>query len=140
MKYSIRLIEKDEIFSILPLLVLAYPDISENSIEKRLRDMLPKGYECVGVYDGDKLIGISGIWVLTKVYVGTHIEPDNVFILSEYQGKGIGELMMNWIFEYGKSIGCEASELNCFVHNEKGHKFWLQQGYKQIGRHYQKQL
>jgi len=97
MKYSIRLIEKDEIFSILPLLVLAYPDISENSIEKRLRDMLPKGYECVGVYDGDKLIGISGIWVLTKVYVGTHIEPDNVFILSEYQGKGIGELMMDWI-------------------------------------------
>lgn len=140
MEYEIRLIEKAEIFSILPLLELAYPKISKEVIEERLKDMLTKDYECVGIYDGEKLIGISGIWLLTKVYSGKHIEPDNVFILSKYQGKGIGKLMMDWILEYAKSLGHDALELNCYLHNENGHQFWLKQGYEQIGRHYQKQL
>jgi len=140
MEYEIRLIEKAAMFSILPLLELAYPKISKDILGERLKDMLTKDYECVGVYDGEKLIGISGIWTLTKFYVGKHLEPDNVFVLLEYQGKGIGKLMMDWIFEYAKSLGYDALELNCYVHNENGHQFWLKQGYEQIGRHYQKQL
>jgi GNAT superfamily N-acetyltransferase len=70
--------------------------------------MVEKGYECVGVYDGNKMIGICGMWILTKYYVGRHIEPDNVMILPEYRGQGIGEKMMEWVYEYGRSKGCIA--------------------------------
>ena len=102
--------------------------------------MMLQGYQCVGVYDDTKLVGISGIWVLTKYYVGKHIEPDNVFILPEYQGKGIGKLLMNWIFDYAKSIGCKASELNCYTENDAGQRFWKQQGYEVVGYHFRKKF
>jgi len=47
---------------------------------------------------------------------------------------------MNWIFEYAKSIGREASELNCYTKNESGQRFWEEQGFEVIAYHFQKQL
>lgn len=126
--------------SIVPLLAQLNPRISDDLLKSRLKDMILQGYQCVGVFEIDRLIGISGIWMLTKYYVGKHIEPDNVFILPEYRGKGIGRLVMNWIFDYGKSVGCEASELNCYTRNEAGQRFWKEQGYEVVAYHFQKKL
>ena len=138
--YTISLIPNSNIDSILPLLQELNPKVELLILKARLDDMLQSNYECVGVYDQNKLIGISGLWFLTKYYVGKHVEPDNVYILPEYQGKGIGRLLMNWIFDYARSKGCVASELNCYVNNTSGQKFWLDQGYELIAYHYQKQL
>lgn len=140
MDFTIRFIEKEKMDSIIPLLEQLNPNISKVLLKSRLKGMLMQDYQCVGVFDGDALIGISGIWLLTKYYIGKHIEPDNVFILPEYQGKGIGGLLMKWIFEYGKSVGCEASELNCYTGNEAGQRFWKEQGYEVVGYHFRKKL
>ena len=102
--------------------------------------MVEQGYQCVGIYSGDKLIGICGLWILTKYYVGKHIEPDNVVILEEYRGNGLGKQLMAWIYDYAKAQGCIASELNCYLTNEKGQQFWEKEGYKKIGYHYQRAI
>lgn len=138
--YTIKLIPKDNLQSILPFLQLLNEKAEFAVLEQRLNDMRRTDYECVGVYDADKLIGICGLWILHKHYVGKHIEPDNVIILPEYRSKGIGDLMMNWIFDYAQSEGCVASELNCYVNNHKGIKFWIEHGYRIIGFHMQKLL
>ncbi|MGB5821366.1 MAG: GNAT family N-acetyltransferase [Saonia sp.] len=138
--FVIKFIKENQMDTILPLLGQMNPKISTKTLVSRLADMRLQGYQCVGVYDKDKLVGISGIWILTKYYVGKHIEPDNVFILPEYQGKGIGLLLMKWIFDYARSIGCTASELNCYVKNKAGQKFWKYMGYEVVAYHYQKQL
>lgn len=138
--YDIRLIPKDQLHTIIPLLRLLNDAIEVPTLEERLEDMMQRNYECAGVYDSNHLIGICGLWILNKYYVGKHIEPDNVMILPEYRNKGVGELLMAWVYEYGRSLGCIASELNCYVVNEKGIKFWLNQGYRIIGFHCQKKL
>jgi diamine N-acetyltransferase len=138
--YSFNLIAPDKIYAIIPLLLQLNNKIDEETMRSRLSEMITQGYECVGVYDADKLIGISGLWILTKYYIGRHIEPDNVFILPEYRGKGIGEKLMEWIYAYAKSRGCVASELNCYVTNNGGQKFWINEGYKILAFHFQKQL
>lgn len=138
--FDYRLIPGKEINSIIPLLRLLNNNIEENVLTERLAEMLQRGYECLGVYDGQKLIGICGIWILVKYYVGRHIEPDNVMIHPDYRNKGIGEEMMAWVYEYGRSKGCVASELNCYTTNSGGQKFWANEGYKILGFHYQKQL
>ena len=138
--YTIKIIAQENIKSIIPLLLQLNSNIEEEVLESRLEDMMNNNYECVGVYDDEKLIGISGIWILTKYYVGKHIELDNVYILPEYQKKGIGKLMVNWILEYGKSKGCIASELNCYLSNTEGHQFWNAMGYKKIAYHFARTL
>ncbi|MCE3229360.1 MAG: family N-acetyltransferase [Bacteroidetes bacterium] len=138
--YTIKIIPKDELESIFPLVKLLNPDTEEKILRERLDDMLQRNYECIGAYDNEKLIGISGIWILNKLYVGKHIEPDNVIIDPAYRGKGVGEKLIQWICDYGKTQGCIASELNCYLQNEKGIEFWKNQGYKILGYHFQKQL
>ena len=138
--FVIRFIEKEEIEMIVPLLGQLNSNIKANVLRRRLSEMITQGYQCVGVFEEGILIGISGLWILTKYYVGKHVEPDNVFILPEYQGRGIGRLLMDWIFEYAKSVGCGASELNCYVKNKAGQKFWEKQGYEVVAYHFQKQL
>lgn len=138
--YEIRLIPKDQLQTIIPLLRILNDAIDESTLQERLEDMQQRNYECAGVYDAGRLVGICGLWILNKYYVGKHIEPDNVMILPEYRNKGIGEKMMAWVYEYGRAQGCIASELNCYVVNDKGIRFWLNQGYKIIGFHCQKKL
>ena len=138
--YTIRLIAQTELEQILPLLELINPDLSKTEVNHRLQQMKQYNYKCVGIYEGNKLIGISGLWLLYKHYIGKHIEPDNVVILPEYRGKKIGEQLMEWIYKYAKEQGCNTVELNAYVENEGAHKFWKNQGFKIVGHHFQKKL
>ncbi|UOA08525.1 GNAT family N-acetyltransferase [Methylobacter sp. S3L5C] len=137
---KITLIASDQIFSIIPLLQTLNRTIAESVLQNRLSEMVEQGYQCVGIYSDKKLIGICGLWILTKYYVGKHIEPDNVVILEEYRGNGLGKQLMAWIYNYAKAQDCIASELNCYLTNEKGQQFWEKEGYKKIGYHYQKAI
>ena len=114
--------------------------LNETLLKERLGEMLGQNYRCIGIYDNEKLIGICGIWILTKYYVGKYIEPDNVVILPEYQGQNIGKQLMQWIYDYAQKINCVASELNCYVGNKKAQSFWEKEGYEVIGLHYQKKF
>lgn len=138
--YDIKFIEEQNQNEIVPFLEKLDASIPTEVLKERLENMFQNAYKCIGVYHGPKLIGISGLWVLTKYYIGKHVEPDNVYILSEYQGKGIGKQLMDWIFDYGKSIGCNGSEINCYTKNESGQRFWESQGYVMVGYHYQKRF
>lgn len=102
--------------------------------------MAAQSYQCAGCYLDGQLIGICGFWMMTKFYVGKHIEPDNVFILPEYRRLGYGRQLLEWVYAYGKEQGCIASELNCYISNETGNAFWEQEGFVKIGYHYQKPL
>ncbi|MHB1670384.1 GNAT family N-acetyltransferase [Thiomonas sp.] len=97
-------------------------------------------YQCAGLYDDGRLIGICGLWIFTKYYVGRHIEPDNVVILEGYRSRGLGTRLMAWVHEYGKSQGAIASELNCYLPNERGNAFWERDGYRKIAWHCQRPL
>lgn len=138
--FDVRLIPQDDIETILPLLQLLDANIPEDILTQRLVDMKQSNYLCAGVYDGEELIGISGLWILNKYYVGKHIEPDNVIIHPDYRNKGVGELLMEWIHNFAKEQGCNASELNCYVSNQKGVAFWYKQGYRMLGFHMRKDL
>ncbi|MEQ8220389.1 MAG: GNAT family N-acetyltransferase [Arenibacter sp.] len=126
---------------ILPLVqMLNNYKIPFETLKKRLQDMLMDGYQCLGAYDKEELIGICGVWVLNKLYIGRHLEPDNVFVLPEYRSSGVGKLMLDQVLNYGLEIGCNTTEINCYINNEKGIQFWNNQGYKAIGYHMQKVL
>ena len=138
--YSIEFVKKENIESIIPFLEELNPNIPAQTLNERLNEMLQNGYKCVGAYEEGKLIGVSGLWILVKYYIGKHIELDNVCLLPEYRNKGIGKLLTDWILEYAKSIGCNGAELNCYLHSEASQRFWKKQDYEIVGYHFQKKF
>jgi len=137
---EIRLIPSEEIPAVIPLLRVLNGAIPEQTLLERLGKMVAQGYKCAGLYLDGKLVGICGLWILTKYYVGRHIEPDNMVILPEYRSKGFGKQLMAWVYKYAKTQGCIVSELNCYLSNERGHGFWEKEGYKKIGYHFQRDI
>ena len=136
--YKIKFIPNEEIETIIPYLRMLDDSIGVDVLKERLPKMIEHNYKCAGVYDGDKLIGICGVWVLFKYYIGKHLEADNVMIHPDYRGKGIGPFMLDWVNDYGKSIGCVATELNSYIPNDRGNKFWKNYGCQKLGYHYRK--
>ncbi|MBI3133208.1 MAG: GNAT family N-acetyltransferase [Bacteroidetes bacterium] len=127
-----------EIGQIMPLLTQVNLKTPPAVLEARLQEMVQQNYKCLGIYDNGKLIGICGLWFMTRHYCGKSIEPDHVMIDPAYQGKGVGKKLFEWIFAYAKANGIEATELNTYVNNSGSHKFYFNLGYVIKGFHFVK--
>lgn len=137
---NFKIIKKENIFDIIPLLQVINNKTPLDLLKKRVLEMSNQNYECAAMYDKDKLIGICGIWYMTRHYIGKSMEVDHVVIDSSYRSQGLGKKFFKWIYDYTKEKGCEASELNTYVNNPKSHKFYYNEGYNIYGFHFLKVL
>ncbi|GAB1309786.1 hypothetical protein KH5_24690 [Urechidicola sp. KH5] len=137
---TIKILPKNQIHDIIPLLKILNQKTSEDLMKERLLEMVAQNYECAAMYDGKKLIGVCGIWYMTRHYIGKSMEVDHVIVDPTYRGRGLGKYFFEWIYEHAKSKGCEASELNAYTSNPKSHKFYYNEGYNIYGFHFLKVL
>ena len=141
MKLQFKLLDSDNIKQMIPLMQQFTENKYSNALlEERFQEMFTQNYECAGIFDGDLLVGISGMWFCTRHYSGRSVEIDHVFIDPTYQGQGLGAQFFEWIYNYAKSKNCEAIELNTYVDNHASHKFYYNQGFKILGYHFVKKL
>ena len=141
MTYEFKIIEKEKIHLVIPLVEkLNDYKISTEVLYTRFIEMTTQNYECAVIYDGDKIIGVTGLWYCTRHYSGKSVEPDHVIIDDDYRGKGIGKQFFNWIYKYVKEKGFEAVELNTYVSNPSSHKFYYNEGFNILGFHFLKKL
>ncbi|WP_139959439.1 GNAT family N-acetyltransferase [Flavicella sediminum] len=139
-KPIIKIIPTKELVSIIPLLQQLNKTTPEHILKERLKDMSTQNYKCIGIYIDAKLVGISGLWFLTRHYIGKTVEPDHVVIDEAFRGQQLGKQLFEWIYNYAKEIGYEATELNAYTGNRKSHKFYLNEGYEIYGYHFIKVL
>ena len=58
--------------------------------------MVTQNYEWADIFDGEKLIGVFGMWFCTRHYSGKSVEVDHVYIDDDYRGKGLGKQFLKW--------------------------------------------
>ena len=141
MSYLFKILDKNEINSIIPMVQELSENKTPNSVlEARFREMVTQNYECAVVYDNEKLIGVTGLWFCTRHYSGKSVELDHVIIDENYRNKGLGKEFMIWIENYVKDKGYEAIELNTYVQNYPSHKFYYNLGFDILGYHFLKNI
>lgn len=141
MDLTFNKILKSDFKKVLPLIQkLMNNQLTDELLLKRFGEIFDQNYECWGVYANNQLIGVFGLWFMTRHYAGRSCEPDHVYVDDGYRGKGIGKEMFKWIYEYAKTKGCETTELNSYVSNYPSHKFYLNQGYEIWAHHFVKKL
>tara|TARA_B100000809_G_scaffold262140_1_gene312465 strand:- start:788 stop:1213 length:426 start_codon:yes stop_codon:yes gene_type:complete len=141
MSFRFKILEKSRINEIIPLVQkLTSFKVSEALLKERFAEMVTQNYECAAIFDGDKLIGVTGLWFCTRHYTGKTVEIDHVYIDDGYRNKGLGKEFLNWIYEYVKSKGCNSAELNTYVQNYPSHKFYYNEGFEILGYHFLKKF
>ncbi len=141
MKIKIEVIKEEDILTIIPLLSKANTKTPSSILKERTLEMASLShYECIGLYDDEKLIGISGLWYTTRHYIGKTVEPDHVYIDDSYRGQKLGVKLFEWIDNHVINKGCESIELNTYVSNPKSHKLYYNLGYNIYAFHFLKVL
>ena len=137
MSYNFKIISNEDLDLIIPLVhELNEGKVTEAILKLRFDEMKHQNYECAVIFDGDDVIGVSGLWFCTRHYVGKSVELDHVYIRSEHRNKGLGKQFMDWIYAYVKEKGCNSMELNTYVQNFPSHKFYYNEGYEIWGYHF----
>ncbi|MEZ4936300.1 MAG: GNAT family N-acetyltransferase [Crocinitomicaceae bacterium] len=133
---QIRIIAKEDIMDIFPLTMLLNENEDPIVIRERVAELSKqKNYFCVGAYDKDQIIACCGVWKLIKVYAGHHLEVDNVVVSPEYRSQNIGEKMIDFVKDFMTKEGFNQIELNAYIVNESGIRFWERQGFVKKGYH-----
>ena len=141
MQPAFNKILKNEIPRILPLIhKLGGHQFSDEVLQERFEEMFDQNYECFGIFDQHKLVGVFGLWFMTRHYAGKSCEPDHIYIEEDYRSKGIGKKLFEFIYSYAQEKACETSELNSYVSNFRSHKFYFNEGFEIKGYHFLKKL
>ena len=141
MQFQFKVIPSDSIEVIIPLVKsISKASVTEDLVLERFREMVTQNYECIGVYYGCELIGVSGLWYSTRHYSGRSVELDHVFIEDDYRNNGLGTQFIDWIENYVKLKGYQAIELNAYIDNKSSQQFYERDNYQRLGYHYVKQI
>lgn len=138
--FTIKELSKAEMLLQLPLIHQLNPNIEQNEYERMLDDMIKQAYRMVGIFDGDRCIGVSGFWICTKLYSDKYLEPDNVVIDKDYRSKGVGKLLLDWLTAEAKRHNCKTMMLDAYLENLAGHKFYQREGFTPRGYHFVKRF
>lgn len=129
MPYVIQLLEqKEQMLPLFPLIRQLTPNVSEERYAHMLDDMLAHGYRMLAVYEGAECVGLSGIWVATKIYSGRYLEMDNVVVAASHRSKGIGKLLCQEAEQLAEAEACETIMLDAYLENEKAHMLYERGG------------
>ena len=126
---------------IIPFGKLLNPDKLNEEIENSLQEMFQfNNYHCFGMYQNEKLVGISGAWITVRIYSGKQLEIDHFVIDNTIRSGGLGKLFVTHIEDWANKNGCKTIELNAYVQSDRAHKFYFQNGYKVLVFHFQKKI
>src|ERR1051326_5758570 len=126
MKAGIRIVELKTFEEMIPmhsLLIQLSRAVTKVAYRRMLKEMLANGYRMIAAFEKNKCVGIAGFWINTKFYCDKYIEPDNVVIDKNSRSKGVGKLLINWLYDEGKKNGCRTMLLDAYVENLPAHHF-----------------
>lgn len=135
-----ELVTIEEMLKNYDLLAQLSPQVSREAYESMVNEMKAQGYRMVGVFDGERCIGMSGFWIATKFYSGKYIELDNVVIDKDHRGRGVGKLLCDWVVSEGRKAGCQTAMLDAYVENKDAHRFYFREGFVLRGFHFLQKL
>ncbi len=89
-----------------------------------------EGIRFNGVFDGERAVGYY-IWGACKEEAGV-AKLHKCYLLTEYQGKGIGSRMLTEAKEQAAKAGFSILRLNVNRHNEKAMRAYFRNGFKAV--------
>ena len=127
---------KNEMLAQIDLLSELYPTLEESDYSRQLDEMLPHNYFQVGAFDGDRCMGISGVWIGHKLWCGKYLEIDHIVIRNEARSKGIGKRLVDFLKSLAQEEQCISIGLDSFTFNHQSHKFFFREGFEIKGFHF----
>jgi GNAT superfamily N-acetyltransferase len=123
-----------------PLLKQLNPGLKKTQLSDMLTSMCKNGYRMFFAKEKNKIIGLTGYWLNTKIYSGAYLEIDNLVIDKKNRNKGAGKLLCNHAVEFAKVHHCKTIMLDAYAENNAAHRFYYREGFYVRGFHFLKHI
>lgn len=102
------------------------------------------GYRLIGAFaDGsDTAASVCGFREATMLAWGHHIYIDDLSTLPEARGHGYADLLLSWVIDEARQLGCEAVHLDSGVGPERAaaHRLYMRHHMRISSHHFQVEL
>ena len=106
------------------------PDIFANLSDEELKNDLIQNFNrltTLVILDDEKIVGYLS-YIIKKRHTGK-LDVDQLVILEEYRGQGLGKKLMEEAKKIAKENECDRIELNCWLFNENALNMYEHIGY-----------
>ncbi len=132
---------KAEMLQAYEIVKQRYQQMSAENFAEQISEMISMNdFKMIGAFLGDKIVGVTGYWVLRMLYCGRYIQLSSFIVDEEKRGLGIGKKLLQEIEKIGKKLNCEKVILDSFTENKKSHSLYYREGFHVRGFHFMKDL
>ena len=106
------------------------PDVFAKISDEDLKNDLIKNFDkltTIVILDAESIVGYLS-YKIKKRHTGK-LEVDQIVILEQYRGKGLGKKLMEEAKKIAIENGCDRIELNCWLFNENALNMYEHIGY-----------
>jgi GNAT superfamily N-acetyltransferase len=128
-RLKVDFVTLEQVDEVVRLLCVLNTDLSPELAKERWLQAMQEAYQCVGAFVDDQLVGICGVWTLTRTYMGRSFDLEHYIVDEAFRGRNIGGAIMDFIKAYGLTQGIDKMELACFTFNEAGLAFYQRHGF-----------
>jgi ribosomal protein S18 acetylase RimI-like enzyme len=124
------------------LLTTLNPETPPPLIATRLNTLLAdhSHYQLVGAFAGERLVGVAGAWIATKIWCGRYLEIDNLVVDPAARSGGIGSLLIRHLEALAVERDCKIVVLDSYTANHPSHRLYHRLGFEIWGFHFIKPI
>lgn len=124
------------------LLCLLNTSTSAEVIRQRLETILKDHphYRLIGAYAGDRLVGVCGAWIATKIWSGKYLEVDNLVVHPDARSAKLGTRMVEYLEKIAREEKCDFVILGSYTSNYPSHRLYHRLGFEIWGYQFVKPL
>jgi ribosomal protein S18 acetylase RimI-like enzyme len=139
---TLRPLGETDLPSAAELLVFLNPSIPCETLRERLGTILldHPHYRLTGAFYGDRLVGLTGAWIATKVWCGRYLEVDNLVVHPDARSAKIGTRLIENLEATAREEACEILVLDSYTSNHPSHRLYHRLGFEIWGFHFVKPL
>ncbi|WP_408010191.1 GNAT family N-acetyltransferase [Pseudalkalibacillus sp. A8] len=119
-----ELTELKQYLEAFPVINQLRTDLSEESYLEILSQMRKDGYRLFAIYKEQEVIAVAGLAMRVNFYNKKHVFIYDLVTDSQYQSKGYGNQLLNFIDTWAKSQGAQFIALESGIQRTKAHRFY----------------
>lgn len=103
--------------------------LTYDEFEDLIYEMRNINYTMIGIFERERLITYAGVAVSTNLYHKRHLFIYELVTKNDFQSKGYGKLMLEYLRDYAKMAACENLVLSSGIAREDAHSFYEANGF-----------
>jgi ribosomal protein S18 acetylase RimI-like enzyme len=137
---SIRPLAAADLADAAALLSQLNPETPAALVAERLHTLLADHphYQLFGAFSTDRLAGVAGAWIATKIWCGRYLEIDNLVVDPAQRSAGIGSHLIRHLEALARERDCNIVVLDSYTANHPSHRLYHRLGFEIWGFHFVK--